>query len=113
MQSFKSCKHIAFSLIPLRAKQVGEFFKSGTKKFHPSLGVCDSVTLWPINPRLSQQPAMGLGRNFFLGPIEQKNMSQIFCSSPQMCNARKPTQKMKQVNSSKMSQYPLAKVERT
>ena len=38
-------------LIPLRVKRVGEFMKTGTKRFHPPvywvhLGVCDSMTLW-------------------------------------------------------------------
>ena len=41
------------------------------------LGVCDFVTLWPINPHLSQQPAMGLDRNFFRSSWA-KSMSQFF-----------------------------------
>ena len=48
--------------------ELGSLLKSGTTKFHPPvywvpLGVCDSVTLRPINPQLSQQPALGLGRH--------------------------------------------------
>ena len=58
--------------IPLQAKRVGEFIKISHKKISPTLilgtlgclSLCNSVTLWPINPHLSQQPAMGLCQNF-------------------------------------------------
>ena len=38
------------------------------------LVVCHSVCLWPINPHLSQQPAMGLGHKIFLGPFGAKKL---------------------------------------
>ena len=47
--------HLYF--IPLRAKRVGEFIEIRTEKYWVPLGVCDSVTLWPINPNyLSSLP---------------------------------------------------------
>ena len=49
-------RQVGFMVIPLRAKQEGEFIEIRHKKISPThilstLGVCDSVTLWPINPQ--------------------------------------------------------------
>ena len=65
-------------IIPLRAERVGEFIEIRHKNISPTrilgtlecLWLCDSVTLSSINPQLSQQPALGLGQNFFfLRPV--------------------------------------------
>ena len=66
----RGVQHPFAHLIPLQAKRVGELIEIGQKKISPTrilgtLGfpsLCDSVTLSPISPLLTQQPAMGLSR---------------------------------------------------
>ena len=78
----------AFGFIPLRAKRVGEVIEIRHKKIHPSiiwvpLGVCHSVTLRPINPQLSQQPAMGLGqKKIFRSDWAKKYFTNFFFLQP-------------------------------
>ena len=63
-------QEMAFNPLPLD-KRVGEFIEFRNKKPSPTpilstlgcLSLCHSVTLRPINPKLSQQPAMGLDQN--------------------------------------------------
>ena len=80
-------------VILLLSKQVGGvYWNQAQKNFtHPyteyywvsvTLWLGHSITLWPINPQLSKQPAMGLGQNqFFIWPLIKLNFKyfwQIF-----------------------------------
>ena len=67
-QNFGDLKSL--TIIPLRAKRVEEFIEIRHKKISPTrirvpLGVCDSVTLWPINPPIISAACHGIGPNFF------------------------------------------------
>ena len=66
-------------LIPLRAKQVGKFIEIRHKKISLTLG-CTAI-LKPINPQLSQQPAMGFGRNFLKVRLGKKVSPKLYFSS--------------------------------